>query len=168
MKQSEIQEVINSLPDAVFVSNARYNGDFIVKGFVMEPPAKNKSGKPIAYALTQQIFFDEKTQTTSISTFVHKKPLRIISHVFSISINEYNQNKIQMLNHKIKVKMVREQNIDAMNEIKPQLSCALKALNIENNARIWESDTTFKIELNVENAEALLALLNTIAAEQVK
>jgi hypothetical protein len=166
MKQSEIQEVINAEPTAVFNSNAKYNGYFIITGFVKE--ARQRYATPTVYALTQQVYFDEKTQTTSISSSVHKKSLRIISGVFSESLDSYNAFKVMMFERSTKAKIVRAQNIDAMNEIKPQLARALKALNIDNTARNYADEMTIKIELDVDNADALLALLNTIAAAQVK
>jgi hypothetical protein len=166
MKQSEIQTIITTTPDAVFNSNVKYNGMFIITGFVKE--ARTRHGAESWYALTQQVYFNEKTQTTSISTSVQKKALRIVTGVFSNSVADYNAYKIERLNATAKAKILRAQNIDAMNEIKPQLVRVLKALNIDNNARNYSDEQKFTIEVNLDNAEALLALLNTIAAEQVK
>ena len=166
MKQSEIQAIITALPDAVFNSNVRYNGMFIITGFVKE--SSHRYGAQSWYALTQQVYFDEKTQTTSISTSVQKKALRIVTGVFSNSVADYKAHKIEMMNYAINAKMIREKNINAMNELKPQLAQALKALNIENKARNYGDEQKFTIEVDLNNAEALLALLNTIAAEQVK
>jgi hypothetical protein len=166
MKQSEIQEVINAEPTAVFSSPAKYNGMFIITGFVKE--SVSRYAKPTTFALTQQVYFDDKTQTTSISSSVHKKSLRIIGGVFSESLDSYNAHKIEMHNRSIKAKHQRAQNIDAMNEIKPQIASALKALNIHNKARNYSDEQKFTIELDVDNADALLALLNTIALAQVK
>lgn len=166
MKQSEIQAIITATPDAVFNSNVRYNGMFIITGFLKE--ASHRYGAQSWYALTQQVYFDENTQTTSISTYVQKKALRIVTGVFSNSVADYNAHKIEMMNRAINAKMIREQNINAMNELKPQLVRALNALNIENKARNYGDEQKFTIEVDLDNAEALLALLNTIAAEQVK
>jgi hypothetical protein len=167
MKQSEIQEVINAEPTAVFNSNAKYNGDFIITGFVKE--SVSRYAKPTTFALTQQVYFDEKTQTTTISSSVRKKSLRIIGGVFSESLDSYNAHKVAWFERSAKAKIVRAQNIDAMNEIKPQLARALKALNIDNKDGNYSSSAAnFKIELDVDNADALLALLNTIALAQVK
>jgi len=168
MKQSEIQEVINTTPDAVFNSNVRGEGVFIITGFVKETAWNNKYGKPTTYALTQSVYFCEKTQTSSISTYVHKKALRIVTGVFSESLDSYNTHKIERFNASKKAQHHRAQNIDAMNEIKPQLARALKAVNIDNDAYNYGDTPKFIIQLDVDNAEALLALLNTIAAAQVK
>lgn len=166
MKKSEIETIINATPDAVFNSNVKYSGMFIITGFVQE--ARSRYGDPTWYALAQQVYFNEKTQTTSISTSVQKKALRTVTGVFSNSVDAYNTYKVEAFERSKKAQHLRAQNIDAMNEIKPQLVRILKALNIDNNARNYSDEQKFTIEVNLDNAEALLALLNTIAAEQVK
>ena len=165
MKQSEIQEVINAEPTAVFNSNAKYNGDFIITGFVKE--SVSRYAKPTTFALTQQVYFDEKTQTTTISSSVRKKSLRIIGGVFSESLESFTAHKIDMAHRHANAVMQRTQKIDTLNQIKPQLVSALKALKLDNKARNYADETTFKIELDGDSAEALLALLNTIALAQV-
>jgi hypothetical protein len=167
MKQSEIQEVINAEPTAVFSSPARYNGMFIITGFVKETPWNKTYAKPTTYALTQQVYFDDKTQTTTISSSVHKKSLRIIGGVFSESLESFTAHKIDMAHRHANAVFQRTQKIDTMNQIKPQLVSALKALKLDNKARNYADETTFKIELDGDSAEALLALLNTIALAQV-
>lgn len=166
MKQSEIQEVIDANPTAVFSSPAKYTGFFIISGFVKE--SRERYAKPTTFALTQQVYFDQKTQTTSISTSVRKMSLRSVGGVFINSVDAYNAYKVQRFNQTASAKIVHAQKIDIMNEIKPQLASALKALDIDNKARNYSDEITFKIELDIDNADALLALLNTLAAAQVK
>jgi hypothetical protein len=161
MKQSEIQEIINEAPTTIFNSNARYNGDFIVVGFVKESRSKYKT--PMVYAQTKQVYFNEETKTTTISNNVQNKSLRIVSGVFSESIENYTTHKVVMAERSKNFKIAQEQNIDAMNQIKPELARLLKTLNIENKEYNFStSATTFKIELDVNNANQLLTLLNTI------
>ncbi len=165
MKQSEIQEIINITPDAVFNSNKKYNGDFIITGFVKE--AKSKYATPTVYALTKQVYFNTAEGITRISDFTETKPLRIITGVFSNSLDSYHAHKIEMSHRIANAKIVKEQNENAMNDIKPKLQHLLKDLNIQNKERNFGTTTTFKIELDVDNATALLSLLFTIAMEQV-
>jgi hypothetical protein len=165
MKQSEIQEVINAEPTAVFSSPTKYSGFFIITGFVKE--TVSRYAKPTTFALTQQVYFDEKTQTTSISKFPRKMALGSVGGVFINSVDAYNAHKIDMAHRHANAVIQRTQKIDTLNQIKPQLVSALKALNLENKARNYADETTFKIELDGDSAEALLALLNTIALAQV-
>ena len=163
MKQSEIQEVISTEPTAVFSIDGKYDSHYIITGFVKEAKYNNKYGKPMTYAVTQQVHFDNKTNTTRISTYVQKKALRVVNGVFSKSIDSYNAHKIEMAQRIANALIVKQQNQNAMNEIKPELASLLKELNIENKERNYSSSaTTFKIELDVDNANQLITLLNTI------
>jgi MFS superfamily sulfate permease-like transporter len=166
MKQSEIQEIISSTPDAVFNSNKKYNGYFIITGFVKEPTSTHGT-KTMVYALTKQLYFNTAEGITRISDFTETKPLRTITGVFSNSIDSYNAHNIEMSHRIANAKIVKEQNENAMNDLKPKLQHLLKDLNIENKERNFGTTTTFKIELDVDNATALLSLLFTIAMEQV-
>jgi hypothetical protein len=167
MKQSEIQEVINAEPTTVFTTSGKYNRYFIVTGFTKETPWNNKYGNPTTFALAKSVYFDVKTNTTSISNIVEKKALRMVGGVFSESLESFTTHKIDMEQRHANAVIQRTQKIDTLNQIKPQLASAMKALNIENKARNYADETTFKIELDGDSAEALLALLNTIALEQV-
>jgi len=167
MKQSEIQEVINTNPTAVFSLNQRYTCHYIITGFVKETHWNNRGSKPMTYALAQQIIFDADTQTIMTCKLVENIALRSVAGVFSNSVDSYKAHKIDMAQRSANARIVKEQNENAMNDIKPELDRLLKALNIENKERNYSTATTFKIEVDVKSAIALLALLNTFVPEPV-
>jgi len=167
MKQSEIQEVINTNPTAVFSIDQRFTCHYIITGFVKETQWKNRGSKPVTYALAQQIIFDADTQTIITCKLVEKKALRSVAGVFTNSVDSYKAHKIDMAQRSANAVIVKEQNENAMNDMKPELNRLLKALNIENKERNYSTATTFKIEVDVNSATALLALLNTFVPEPV-
>ena len=167
MKQSEIQEVINTNPTAVFSIDQRYTCHYIITGFVKEKNWSSYSSKPMTYALAQQIYFDADTQTIITCKLVEKKALRSVAGVFTNSVDSYKAHKIEMAQRSANALIVKEQNENAMNDMKPELDRLLKALNIENKERNYSTATTFKIEVDVKSATALLALLNTFVPEPV-
>jgi len=166
MKKSEIEAIITTSPTAVFRSHAKYQGAFIVVGFVKE--ARSKYASPTWYAETKSVHFDEKTNTSRVGNYVSKKSLAVVGYKANESLDAFNAQMTQSTASVQASKAKKAATVEVMNEIKPQIARALQALNIDNKARNYGDETTFKIELDVDNADALLALLNTIAAAQVQ
>jgi hypothetical protein len=168
MKQSEIQAIINQNPMTIFGSNARYVGNFIVVGFVKESAWNNRHGALQTYAQTREVFFHQSTGETTISERIELKALRLVSGVFSDSVESFTAHKKDNLERTLKAKEVRESHIETMNELTSLLRVALKANGIDNKASNYGFSTTFKIEVDCDNAEALLALLNSMTPAEVK
>lgn len=162
MKQSEIEAIINTTPDAVFYSSAKYTGDFIITGVVKVLPRSNKYGNPVVMAETKQVFFNTADQITRISERTETKPLRMIAGVNRRSVAEYTTAKIQSAQRIQEARKRREEQTELMIDLIPELNAALKQAGVDNKAfNFGTTNTTFKIEVDVDNAEQLLQILRT-------
>ena len=162
MKQSEIEAIINTTSDAVFYSSAKYTGDFIITGVVKVLPRSNKYGNPVVMAETKQVFFNTADQITRISERTETKPLRMIAGVNRRSVAEYTTAKIQSAQRIQEARKRREEQTELMIDLIPELNAALKQAGVDNKAfNFGTTNTTFKIEVDVDNAEQLLQILRT-------
>lgn len=159
MKQSEIQEIITATPDAVFYSTAKYNGYFIITGFTKK--ARNKYATPTVYAVTQELYFNAETGTTRLGT-ERTMSLRIITGLINESVADFTVDNIESAKRTQAARKHREQQAELMTDLMPELRDALKQAGVDNKAfNFGTTNTTFKIEVDVDNAEQLLQILRT-------
>lgn len=162
MKQSEIETIITTTPDAVFYSTAKYNGDFIITGFVKVLPRSNKYGNPVVMAETKRVFFNTEEGTTRISERTETMPLRLVSGSVYDSVADYTASKVASATATQAARKHREQQAELMTDLMPELRDALKQAGVDNKAfNFGTTNTTFKIEVDVDNAEQLLQILRT-------
>jgi hypothetical protein len=162
MKQSEIQEIITATPDAVFYSTAKYNGDFIITGFVKGLPRTNKYGNPVVMAEIKRVFINSTEGTTHISETTQTMPLRLVSGSLYDSVADYTASKVLSYQRAIAARKHKEQQAELMTDLMPELRDALKQAGVDNKAfNFGTTNTTFKIEVDVDNAEQLLQILRT-------
>lgn len=161
MKQSEIQEIINTTPDAVFYSSAKYNGHFIITGFTQK--SSSKYSKPTTCAVIQQVYFNASKGATTLAT-ESTMPLRMVTDIFCDSVAEYTASKIESAKRTAAARQRREQEAELMTDLMPELREALKQAGVDNKAFNYGlGNTTFKIEVDVDNAEQLLKVLRQFA-----
>lgn len=161
MKKSEIETIITATPEAIFTENVKspYR-KFIIVGF--EQVKKNYYTAPVTVALVKDVSFHSNTHEVTISDKVRKQQLRNIIDTPHNSINAFKWASIGKLQRQENAQKQRKQQLELMNDIKPELNAALKACGITNKA--WNfNDPTFKIEVDMDNAEQLLKVLQSFA-----
>lgn len=159
MKQSEIQEIITATPDAVFSSNVKYTGCFIIKGFTKH--ARSKYATPTVYAVTQELYFNAATGTTRLGS-EERTPLRHVTGIFCDSVADYTASKIESAKRTAAARQRTQEQAELMTDLMPELREALKQAGVDNKAFNYGlGNTTFKIEVDVDNAEQLLQILRT-------
>lgn len=162
MKKSEIETIITATPEAIFTENTKFGDNFIIVGFAHHH--KNKYSNGTIVALVKRVYFYKGE--ASIADTAQRKSLRTIVETQWASLKEYETYSIQKEQRQQNAVQYRKQQQELMNDIKPELHEALKACGIDNKA--WNfNDPTFKIEVDVDNAEQLLKVLQAFAAQQV-
>lgn len=167
MKKSEIETIITATPEAIFTENVKsaYR-NFIIVGF--EQVKKNYYTAPITVALVKDVSFNSNTHEVTISDKVRKQQLRNIIDTPHNSVNAFKWASIGKLQRKENAQKLRKQQQELMNDIKPELKKALQACGVDNlQHNFGTMDTTFKIEVNLDNAEQLLKVLQAFAAQEV-
>jgi len=161
MKKSEIETIITATPEAIFKEDVKSAWrNFIIVGF--EQVKKNHYTAPVTVALVKDVWCAAPTMELHISDKVRKQPLRTIIATNSSSPQAFQSLKIAQAERKKNAEKRYKQQQELMNDIKPELNAALKACGVDNKA--WNfSDTTFKIEVDLDNAEQLLKILQSFA-----
>lgn len=161
MKQSEIQKIINIAPDTVFSSNVRYSGCFIITGFMQK--SADKYAKPTICAVIHELHFNAETGTTKIGS-AGTMPLRMVTGIFCDSVADYTASKIESAKRTEAARQRTQEQLQLMTDLMPELREALKQVGVNNKAFNYNgTSTTFKIEVDVDNAEQLLKVLRQFA-----
>lgn len=162
MKKSEIETIITATPEAIFTENTHFGDKFIIVGFAHHH--KNNYSNGTIVAQVKRVYFYKGE--VSVSDTVQRKSLRNIVDTQWASLKEYETYSIQKEQRQQNAAQYRKQQQELMSDIKPELNAALKACGIDNKA--WNfNDPTFKIEVDLDNAEQLLKVLQAFAAQQV-
>lgn len=168
MKKSEIETIITATPEAIFTENVKsaYR-NFIIVGF--EQVKKNAHTAPTTVALVKDVWCSSSSSfAICFSDKVRKQPLRNIIATNSSSPQAFKALQIAKAERKAAASEKRKQQQQLMNDMKPELKQALKACGVDNlQHNFGTMDTTFKIEVNLDNAEQLLKVLQAFAAQQV-
>lgn len=167
MKKSEIETIITATPEAIFTENVKHAyRNFIIVGF--EQVKKSPYTSAVTVALVKDVWCSASTMELHISDNVRKQPLRNIIATNSSSPQAFKSLQIAKAERKAAASEKRKQQQELMNDIKPELKEALKACGVDNlQHNFGTMDTTFKIEVNLDNAEQLLKVLQAFAAQQV-
>ena len=162
MKQSEIQAIINEYPDAVFTLNTKYSShiNFIIIGFTKQTKNNRGYGATTTYAITKSVGADVVHGVARVSEHEGAESLRNIvatqhltTETFAIAKKVANARKNEAA---VALKNAQER----MDELKPYMRKAFDDLGIKNSAYNFGTTTTYKVELDQENAMLLLATMN--------
>lgn len=160
MKKSEIETIITATPEAIFKEDVKSAWrNFIIVGF--EQVKKNHYTAPTTVALVKDVWCSSSMEL-KISDKVRKQPLRTIIDTAHSTPEAFRAAKIAQAERKKNAEKRYKQQQELMDNIKPELNAALKACGVDNKARNF-SDTTFKIEVDLDNAEQLLKILQSFA-----
>lgn len=167
MKKSEIETIITTTPEAIFTENVKsaYR-KFIIVGF--EQVKRSYATSAATFALVKDVYCSTAQHELCISEKVRRQPLRNIIDTAYSSPEAFRTAEIAKAERKAAASEKRKQQQELMNDIKPELKEALKACGVDNlQHNFGTMDTTFKIEVDMDNAEQLLKVLQAFAAQQV-
>lgn len=162
MKTTEIIEIIETNPDAIFIDN--HSGmEYRIEGFT-------KSANGAKMVVVRQIWgrYDADTDSVTIheSKNTRTRQPNAVGCV-KYSSDSYMQVVIKNQYHAQQARLERVANQrETIAALNPQLAAALKANGIEEkHTSRYSYDTEYTLTLSPQNAAKLLALLNAGAAQ---
>lgn len=167
MKKSEITEIIELNPDAVFTSETSWNNTFIIKEIVEVAARDRYSKAKVTKVVVQNIYYSADRGAHTIGDSTNTMTLNSVHNCIATSVKVWEAKRASDLSAAIKAAEVRQRNADQMRAMAPEMRTVLEQLGIKNLTSNYDFNhkPVFNISLNATSMATLLDILNAAALE---